>query len=104
MSSFDSSTTRSVMSVSLLPSTIQALNQVVNGMGGRGNRSRWIEEVILRALKEDWDIEIVKPLTKNQMANRGITRQPKWEPSQKQKDEWQKVVAEMKEAAKDDLS
>jgi len=53
--------TRKILAVSLEPQTIVAMNKVIDTMGGKGNRSKWVEKVILRALKEDWQIEIVKP-------------------------------------------
>jgi len=58
--------TRKVLAVSLEPQTIVAMNKVIDTMGGKGNRSKWVEKVILRALKEDWRIEIVKPITVRQ--------------------------------------
>jgi len=58
--------TRKILAVSLEPQTIVAMNKVIDTMGGKGNRSKWVEKVILRALKEDWDIEIVKPKTVRQ--------------------------------------
>jgi len=74
--------------VSLLPSTILAMNRVVETMGGKGKRSLWVEKVILRALEEDWDIVIVQPV-KPPLTRK---RQPKYEPSQAEKDAWQQKL------------
>jgi len=64
--------TRKILAVSLEPQTIVAMNKVIDTMGGKGNRSKWVEKVILRALKEDWQIEIVKPKTESRTP-------PKWD-------------------------
>ena len=63
MGLFGEDRTRKVLAVSLEPQTIVAMNKVIDKLGGKGNRSKWVEKVILRALKEDWQIEIVKPKT-----------------------------------------
>ena len=63
MGLFGEERTRKILAVSLEPQTIVAMNKVVDSIGGKGNRSKWVEKVILRALKEDWQIEIVKPKT-----------------------------------------
>jgi hypothetical protein len=61
MGLFGDERTRKILAVSLEPQTIIAMNKVIDSIGGKGNRSRWVEKVILRALKEDWQIELVKP-------------------------------------------
>jgi len=63
MGLFGEERTRKILAVSLEPQTILAMNKVIDKLGGKGNRSKWVEKVILRALKEDWQIEIVKPKT-----------------------------------------
>jgi len=96
MGLFGEDRTRKVLAVSLEPQTIVAMNKVIDKLGGKGNRSKWVEKVILRALKEDWQIEIVKPLPRTQMlGSRQRTRQPKWEPTQEMKDAWKKKCDEM---------
>ena len=84
------------------PQTIVAMNKVIDSIGGKGNRSKWVEKVILRALKEDWQIEIVKPKTVAQMTKEAErTRAVDWEPTQKQKDDWQKKIADFKKKVKE---
>ena len=98
MGLFGEDRTRKVLAVSLEPQTIVAINKVIDKLGGKGNRSKWVEKVILRALKEDWDIEIVKPLPRTHgVGNRQRTRQPKWEQTQEMKDAWKKKWEEMEE-------
>jgi len=84
--------TRKILAVSLEPQTIVAMNKVIDTMGGKGNRSKWVEKVILRALKEDWQIEIVKPKTIAQMTKEAERTPPvHWKPSQAEMDSWQKT-------------
>ena len=98
MGLFGEERTRKILAVSLEPQTIVAMNKVVDSIGGKGNRSKWVEKVILRALKEDWDIEIV-PVKHERQRQRKT--QPKWEPSQKEKDDWQKKIADYKKKVKE---
>jgi len=98
MGLFGEEKTRKILAVSLEPQTIVAMNKVIDTMGGKGNRSKWVEKVILRALKEDWQIEIVKPKTIAQMTKEAErTRPVHWKPSQAEKDSWQKKLKGMKE-------
>ena len=96
MGLFGEDRTRKVLAVSLEPQTIVAMNKVIDKLGGKGNRSKWVEKVILRALKEDWDIEIVKSKTVAQMTREtDRTRSIAWEPTQEMKDAWKKKCDEM---------
>jgi len=94
MGLFGEERTRKILAVSLQPQTIVAMNKVIDSIGGKGNRSRWVEKVILRALKEDWDIEIVMPQS---VVRRKRKKQTPYKPSQDEKDSWQKKLKEMKE-------
>ena len=101
MGLFGEDRSRKVLAVSLEPQTIVAMNKVIDKLGGKGNLSKWVEKVILRALKEDWDIEIVQTKTVAQMTRETErTRSIPWEPSQKQKDDWQKKIEEFERRVK----